>query len=53
MEWIKVKKNTNIRSECSFCFDNESEILQIKGKGFITISLCKRCLEQINKQAKN
>lgn len=47
---IEVKKNTDKRPECNFCFDNESTILQIRGKGLITISICKECLEKINEQ---
>ena len=48
---IEVKKNTDIRPECNFCFENKSTILQIKGKGFITISICKKCLAKVNNQA--
>lgn len=47
---IKVDKSTNIRPECNFCFDNKSQIHEIKGKGFLVISICEKCLEEINKQ---
>ena len=47
---IQVKRNTDIRPECNFCFNNESIILQIQGKGTIVISICKNCLIEINQQ---
>ena len=48
---IQIKKSTDRRPECSFCFDNKSEILQVTGKGIIMVSICRECLTKIFKQA--
>lgn len=48
---IQVKKDTDARPECNFCFDNKSEILQIIGSGFIRISVCRECLAKMVKLA--
>ena len=50
MSELKLTKSEDIRPECNFCF-SDKDIHRITGKGFLQVSICEKCLNDLNKQA--